>query len=726
MSKRPRPSGTSKPSGEGTPTGAVSTEKPKVEDPPTVVKSVGVKPEGSKPRQPPAGTLANPTGDTRARSTTSTGRATSPKPKKSSVGGPLPFGLGNLRYALEVIIAVVDSAGEFQKLPSHLRSAPAVEDFLKNEVPEIYETILLDDMTAVIFFGRRYRNEGLTLEDAEEVATALSHGYKVWLGRQIQLKANVMVLGDARRAVGQAMTRARDKERRSRRERINADAAARAAASEKRRREQAPAWSEGGYTSEEDDLLGAGPEELATSRLEELDNSRVATPASPSRIRGRGRPPADSVVHPRPPGQAPARTRKTKRATTPRTSTPKRRTRRQPSPALSPSPTRYTGTSEVGDSDASDASVVSRVSRASRSSRNSRSSRASRHNQVPLTDNQKANSRATKLTLPQLDPDCGPEEYLMWRSVVTRHVRLGYRDSVIAVAAMSAVVKIRGVLGLRTQTTVAGILAKLDQKYKIGGDVDSRMKEVYNIQQYEREDINDFASRVSDLIEVTAEFFPSQWSDQQANEMCRDRFFFGLRQEIRGPLAFMQEKVKTLTFEQTVDMVRSHETTHGKKGHRRQEISYHRNPKYGDRSDGKNNYGAKTQPRGRMAGVGAGGDEPATSSDTDASGDEFNFHLDRTLEAVSALGIGDVTVRIAKGVAGFERSERLCYACDSPDHLYAQCPERGTARDPLRRLALNKRGGSRKQGARPPKDQKANQGSQAPRVAAKHPAEKSS
>ena len=76
---------------------------------------------------------------------------------------------------------------------------------------------------------------------------------------------------------------------------------------------------------------------------------------------------------------------------------------------------------------------------------------------------------------------------------------------------------------------------------------------------------------------------------------------------------------------------------------------------------------------------------------------------DLAINSLATLGIADVSARLTKGMASYEKNEWLCYSCDNPNHLYAKCPLRGMQYDSLCNYNLNGKGGPQKQGAWPPK-----------------------
>ena len=308
---------------------------------------------------------------------------------------------------------------------------------------------------------------------------------------------------------------------------------------------------------------------------------------------------------------------------------------------------------------------------------------------------------------------------------MTNHRRNGYPESVIASGIMNAITKLTGVLHVRDDTTLTEILTKLDKKFKLATNLDQRMRDMYNLEQGERETVADYAARVSDMVQITHELFPDRWTKQEVDEMSRDRFFGGLDLDLKGPLAYLKSSLPKFTFDDLVEAVKDHESTFLKAQKKKKaESTYARSDKYGDRR-GNRYSSSSNQPRGRKA---AASPPPDLASDSAPETGDSGLDTDeeQTLGALVGLNLGNCAARIAKGVSQFEKKERLCYICDSPDHLYAQCPQRGSAHDPLRRLTLNGSGGQRKQGTLPPKSQKQKSGKpeKTQKVAASHPADK--
>ena len=621
----------------------------------------------------------------------------------------LPFGIKPQRLAIRVQIYEVGDDAEYHPLADHLWSVSVLGDLFRLEYPELSEVVLIDGSTAIIFFGRRILDEGLRGDEADEIAIRLSHGWRNLVGRRIAMRATPVPVAQARRQAAKAFQLARQVEEAER------QAADRAAERKRTARRGPSTWTEDDLSTDEE-LVGMGPQDIATDRLTEMDMSRPNTPVNTPKRRGRGRGRGNESDAGKPPGNRSSakRQRIKKERPPPAMEAPTGRPRRAPR-RRQPSPP---ATTDAGDTD-SDASTVSSVSMRSGAS-----------TVDPLEAERRRNSKVTKLAFNNLDPDSTTQQYLMWRGAVTNHRRNGYPESVIASGIMNAITRLTGVLHVRDDTTLPEILTKLDKKFKLATNLDQRMRDMYNLEQGERESVSDFAARVSDMVQITHELFPDRWTKDEVDGMSRYRFFSGLDLDLRGPLAYLKSSLPKFTFDDLVDAVKEHESTFLKAQKKRKaETTYPRSDKYGDRRG--NRYGSSsTQPRGRKA---AASPPPDLAPDPDSAPESEDSGLDtdeeQTLGALVGLNLGNCAARIAKGVSQFEKSERLCYICDSPDHLYAQCPQRGSAHDPLRRLTLNGSGGQRKQGTLPPKSQKPKQKSGKPektqKAAASHPADKS-
>ena len=625
----------------------------------------------------------------------------SPKP-----GGPKgrkipPMGPPELRYAIRLRVSEVKADGEDHPPSAHLWNAEVLRDLIRDELPEVYEVVLLDARTAILFFGRRLINEGLELEESVVVAQRLSAGYRRWIGHPIHLNAVNIPVMIARQQVAQAMTRARDKAERRRKDELKRAKEARMVQYALARYGSPPLSGTSGIPSPphrnvprgppsdpEDELVGAGvPDlaELAGARLDELDDP--TTPRSGrSAARGRKPPAGNSGRRPRQP-----------RAAKTKTKTPKGRRRHQPSPTPPNSPERGGGDS---DSDVSSASGYS--------GRGTRSVR---------TDYSPDRGRLGPLKLEPLSSKCEPAEYLMWRSVVKAYQRSGYKEQFIITQILNSVMKLKGAAGLRKCRTVDDILGKLDATYSTSGDYDSHIREFYLMRQSHGETVAEFAARVTDMMAVIEEGFPDKMTEEEVDSLTRDRLFYGLNPDFQGTLSFVKENLHLYTYARLLDLIRRHEASYTKRGtHRKVDGSYFQ---ASHKSTPPNNH-QKYYPKGRM--VKGQDSEPEEQPDSGAESGTEEIH-----NPLESLGIPDASVRMAQAVRSWEQGTRKCFGCQSTEHLYRDCPDRGTDKDPLRDQlktvngGLNAKGGSKKQGARAPTTS-----TKTPRQAGDHPgAEKS-
>ena len=602
---------------------------------------------------------------------------------------PPPFGLPCARYAIRMCIMEVPETGVYSPPPPHLWNPEVLRDFLRLELPEVYEVILLDeDISAMVFFGKRYLNEGLTYDEVLPLTQILSAGFRDWIGHRIQLNAVEVAVPVARQQVAKALSKAREQRERKR---LACLAKAREEAAMERirartaySRSPSPASPSAEEVTEEEELVGADPTEVAEGRLRKMD--REGTSPSPSPI-----PRPGPKVRNAGPGSRPGTPQPSKKGRPRKSQAP------MPAPANSPERGR-----EASDSDASYGSQASHRSRR----RGRRRGRPRERRRPSPRDETPDHGRLGTFRLEPLTPECKAHEYLVWRRVVRMYQQAGYNEHYIITQIMNSCMRLQGATVMTTATTVDGVLRKLDNMYKVAGDYDSRVQGMYGMVQATGESVAQYAARVTDAARVLQESFPDKLSDEDTDCMARDRLFGGLCDDLKMSLSFALENLPNYTFGSLLDLIRRHEASIPDKAHQRR--ATHNPPKV----ETKPHYGnSRNYPRGRMAasGGGADGGDPGDSGAGSASEEEVH--------PLATLGVQAIEARLAKASEAYEGKIKRCFSCDSPDHLYADCPTRNTKKDLVRHLVLNAKGGSKGQGARAPKGQ----GQRQPRQAAEHP-----
>ena len=90
-------------------------------------------------------------------------------------------------------------------LPSHSWMAPLVEAILCNARTGLTEAVVASPGSAVLFYGRYSRGEGLTVDKARD-ATFLFTGAGMWVGKSAYLTADPMTIHEGKMAIAQAIS----------------------------------------------------------------------------------------------------------------------------------------------------------------------------------------------------------------------------------------------------------------------------------------------------------------------------------------------------------------------------------------------------------------------------------------------------------------------------------------------------------------------------------------
>ena len=224
-----------------------------------------------------------------------------------------------------------------------------------------------------------------------------------------------------------------------------------------------------------------------------------------------------------------------------------------------------------------------------------------------------------------------------------------------------------------------GILSVLDNKYRISSDYDTLLRKLYLMRQGSRESVSAFSARLTDQMSAIEEGHPDKLNDDEVDRIMKDRLYGGLRVEIKTALSHLEDRLDEYTYDKFLEIVKRKEASHDDDAHRRTlDSGYHRN----DRKDSRD---PRQGPRGRMAIP-----RPASESSEDsASG----------VESATSDSEGHADVRLARAMDKYEDKRRLCYGCQSPDHLIRDCPEKTMAK----KAYLNAKQGSTKGARVPPK-----------------------
>ena len=199
------------------------------------------------------------------------------------------------RYAIQVTPFEREPLGVLQAPSPYIFNNAKLRDMLRGEAPATFTEVIIQPlfMQFLMFFGRREWNEGLSWEDADDVSTNLSTGPRHWEGRHMELVAEPILIGQARRAAAAAVS-----------SQVALDRVQRRAFAANRAGRYPPA----DLDSDDDQLVGAGlPEDLGIGLADPAGSEGPVPlgrelPAARAPPRRRGRP---RRAPPREPAAAP-------------------------------------------------------------------------------------------------------------------------------------------------------------------------------------------------------------------------------------------------------------------------------------------------------------------------------------------------------------------------------------------------------------------------------------
>ena len=122
-----------------------------------------------------------------------------------------PTGCLNMNYCLEIRVTLTDELGDTPP-PSHAWTAPVVEDMLQKVRAGLTEAVVIGPGRAILFYGRCSMGEGLKADEARD-ATFLLTGAGMWVGKSAYLTTDPITLQECKRAITQAVSDHRVKDR---------------------------------------------------------------------------------------------------------------------------------------------------------------------------------------------------------------------------------------------------------------------------------------------------------------------------------------------------------------------------------------------------------------------------------------------------------------------------------------------------------------------------------
>ena len=109
-----------------------------------------------------------------------------------------------MKYCLEIHVTLTEELGAVPP-PSHSWTAPLMEDMLQDARTELSKAEVTGPGRAVLFYGKHSMGEGLTTDEARDVAFLLTRA-GMWVGKLAYLTADPMTIQEGQRAIAQAIS----------------------------------------------------------------------------------------------------------------------------------------------------------------------------------------------------------------------------------------------------------------------------------------------------------------------------------------------------------------------------------------------------------------------------------------------------------------------------------------------------------------------------------------
>ena len=116
-----------------------------------------------------------------------------------------------MKYCLEIQVTLTKELGAIPP-PSHLWTAPLVEDMLREARTGLTKAVVTGPGRAILFYRRHSMGEGLKVNEARD-ATFLLTGAGTWVGKLVYLTTNLITNQEGKRAIAQAVSDNRVKAR---------------------------------------------------------------------------------------------------------------------------------------------------------------------------------------------------------------------------------------------------------------------------------------------------------------------------------------------------------------------------------------------------------------------------------------------------------------------------------------------------------------------------------
>ena len=290
------------------------------------------------------------------------------------------------------------------------------------------------------------------------------------------------------------------------------------------------------------------------------------------------------------------------------------------------------------------------------------------------------------------DSNTHPESvsYRTWRFQVAVYQRNGARDADLLPRIINS---LRGAPGemlasLGVDVTVDAILRTLDNYYGNALSFDALTSEMYSMSQLENETAGDYSTRVKDVVSFISELFPVQLPPESVPERLRQRFYHGLRPRYKNALAYLKNN-QAITFHDLIKEARELEesTSKHKSNEKKPHTTRRENLPIPLTAGQKTvaNRAASRSARADLVEIGDLMEEAMMDSDpgeeAEHSGEEEDPDLERVVNVMKSVYQGlktknywDKFPRGDKKQTPGGSGDRKCYNCGGEGHYARECP----------------------------------------------------
>ena len=556
------------------------------------------------------------------------------------------------RFCIQVVAQYEDEGDT--TIPLNLWRPDILRDLLSPAYEGLTEAVAPAHLQAVLFYGRRTANEGLTRSQAEHCVQRIPKHIR-WLetGPRLYLHTGIIRVQAGRALISSALADYKRRRGRPSRKSVSPETPFRLA--------RKP-W-------------GLSPASADNEGLWEFDLERTSSPEGSPRV------PRSNLTN-------------TSRGR------PSRRSLDRPSTGRDTGVQTSSGSGAEGGSetDASYQSAASHETTASRRRHRRRRERESR-------DRREMAPRAKVLiSTYNGESSAGSTTYAAWRHDVEEQRALFRDDRRLRTHVVASLQGPPGELvrNMPPGTTLEELLAKLDRFYGDVQSFDQLHREMLAMSLKGQEKVNQYAVRVNNMANRIITLFPTRVTPEAMEATKRDQLYYGLNSEYQSRLQYLVDRRHACTFEELLLAARElekHVEVNNNKPRQSTTSTVHKPTATTGFANGS--FFANRRLKGHTQPVKKATIEKGSETEAEeTSGSEEDNPCEEILTTLmQTLGT------------------KRCFGCQSTEHFLRDCPERGKGDTRKDKKSGNAKGDSTK-GARNPPNKKSNATSEKPAVEA--------